>query len=101
MAPPRSMMSSVSARELGLDVPFSRAESAPQADFPNALIHRNQHDVHDSNAADPECENADKDKQHLQTNRDAVDDGPELFATEHLEGFLVGGRKLLTSGESG
>src|SRR6202158_2626596 len=88
-------------KELGFDVPFPSAESPPQTDFANALIDRDEHDVHDADAPNPERQNTDEDKQHLQTDGDAVDDGPKLFATEHLDRLLVGGRKLLARGESG
>src|SRR5580658_1570156 len=87
--------------ELSLDVPFTGAQSTPQADFPNALIDRDEHDVHDADAADSEREDADKDEQHLQSDGDAVDDGAELFAAEHLNGLLVAGRELLAGGDRG
>ena len=85
--------------KLRLDVPLASAESAPQANLPNALIDRDEHDVHDTDAADPEGEDADKNEQHLQPDGDAVDDGAELFAAEHLNRFLVGGGELLPGGD--
>src|ERR1017187_3349670 len=77
--------------ELRFDVPFARAEGAPQADFANALIDRDEHDVHHADAANAQRQNADKDQQHLKADRDAIDDWAELFAAKHLDRFLVGG----------
>ena len=88
-------------KKLGFDVPFSCAESAAQTDLADAFVDGNQHDVHHANAADAECQDADKDQQYLQADGDAVDDRAELFAAKHLKGLFVGGRKLLARCDGG
>ena len=73
-APPIRVSTSASARNCSADVALPRAERPAQADLAHALVHRDQHDVHDADAADAERERADEDEQHLQADGDAVDD---------------------------
>src|ERR1019366_7474122 len=73
--------------ELGFDVPFARAQGKAQADFADALIDRDEHDVHHADTANAQRQNADKDQQHLKADRDAIDDRAELFAAKHLDRF--------------
>ena len=79
---------------------LARAQGAPQADLADALIHRDQHDVHYANSADPEREGSDKCQQNLKADRQPVNDGAEFVAPKHLEGFGVGGREILALGDS-
>ena len=76
-------------------MPAPRADGAPQADLAHALVHRDQHDVHDAYAADAQGQRPDEQQQDLQADGDPVDHGPELVASGHLDGALVAGREAL------
>src|SRR6266404_5755434 len=45
-----------------------RAQRLLHADFPRSLLHRNQHDVHQADAADTQGQRADKGEQYLQSS---------------------------------
>ena len=46
--------------------PLLRAQRFFHADLPRALLHRNQHDVHQPDAADSQGQRADKRQQHFE-----------------------------------
>jgi len=57
--PPRNMRQRFQ-RTVAVDVALAGAESAAQTDLANAFVDRNQHDVHDSDAANAKVSAADK-----------------------------------------
>src|SRR6185437_13051532 len=73
------------------------AQRASQSYFTYALFHRNQHDVHYSNAADAQRQCSDEREQHFQADGNGVYHRTKLIAAEHLYGFGVSGREVLAS----
>src|SRR5207245_7132491 len=65
-------------KKLQLDVPFSRSQRPPQADLTDTFIDGDEHNIHHANSADSQCQRADEGEQNLQTDRQRVDDWPEL-----------------------
>ena len=55
-------------QELKENVPAPRTESFLHADLAGTLRHRNQHDVHQSDAADAERQQADEAQQNFDAN---------------------------------
>src|SRR5262249_25654952 len=65
-------------------------------DLADALVDRDQHNVHHPHSTDAKREGTNEDQEHLQPNGYAINDRPELLASEHLDGLLIGGGETLT-----
>src|SRR5450631_1209187 len=100
IAPPISMISSVSARNCSLMWRL-RAPSARRRPISRIRSSTDEHDIHHTHAADPERESANESEKHLQPDRERVDHGAKFIAAEHLQGFWVGRREILTRGDGG
>jgi len=59
--------------ELQHDVAAARAQGFLHADLAGALLHGDQHDVHEADAGDAQGERADQREQHLQGERENID----------------------------
>ncbi len=57
-------------QKLQEDVPAARAERFLDSNLARALRHRDQHDVHEADAADSKSQSADEAQQNLQADRD-------------------------------
>ena len=89
--PTRKCQNESFRHELHLNVPAPCSQRAPQADLTDALIDGHQHDVHQADAADSQSQCSHKGEERLKADGDAINDGAELLAAEHLDGALVGG----------
>ena len=81
--------------ELGEDVPAARADGLADADLAGPLADRDQHDVHDPDAADDERDRGDPAEQQGQRAADRRGGLEQLGLVEDAEVVVVGGRQLV------
>ena len=76
-------------QELEQDVPLACAQRLLHADLASALRHRDQHDVHQADAADAERDGSDECQQNLQSQRDDAELRQLLLRVEDKDRTLV------------
>ena len=90
-APPTAGDDHGFGEKLQEDVPLARAESFFYADLAGALLHADQHDVHQADAGDAERERADEEQQDLQAERDDAELRELLHDVGDVDGVVVRG----------
>src|ERR1700674_2824475 len=78
------------SEELGEDVPALRAQRLLHANLTRPLRDRNQHDIHQADAADAERKRADETHQHLQPESDDFELMELRHQVEYFHGLVVG-----------
>ncbi len=87
--------------ELGEDVAAACAEGLHEADLAGALGDRDEHDVHDADAADGKRHRADDAEQNFKRERE-LHDGFRVFdGVPGVDGFFVAGVEVVALGEDG
>src|SRR6185369_2421491 len=77
------------SEELEEDVATAAAERFLDTDLARALSHGDEHDVHQSNAADAECKRADECEQNLEPGNDDAELLQLLHHVVQMDGALV------------
>ena len=78
-----------------------RAQRLFYADFAGALLHRDQHDVHEADAADAEGERADESEQNLKRGDYDGELVEVLLEIGHEYGATVVGAEIVVSRQHG
>ena len=78
---------------------LARAEGLFDADLAGALLHADQHDVHQADAGDAERERSDEEQQGLQAERDDAELRELLHDVGDVDGVVVGGAEAVRCGE--
>src|SRR5205807_2869228 len=87
--------------ELKQDVPAAGAERLFHSNFTSALGDGDQHDVHQTDAADAQGQRADKAKKNLQADGDDFELMNLLHQVEDAQGTAVGLIELVFAGQYG
>src|SRR5437899_5557692 len=95
IVPPMSMISRVSARNCSRMWRLRAPRATPETNFANTFIHRDQHDVHHADPADPKSQGADEGEKHLKANGQRINHGTKLIPPEHLKSLRIGRREVL------
>src|SRR5579862_92038 len=82
-------------QELHEDIEAARAQRFFDADLARALSYADQHDVHESDAADAKGESSDEGKEHLQRHRDDPKLRKLFHHAEDEQGALVVGAEIV------
>src|SRR4029077_5081008 len=88
-------------QELKQNVSAPRPECFLHPDLASALGHRDQHDVHQTDAADAEGKGADEAKQNLQADGDDFELVNLFHQIKHAHGTAVGLTELVLGGQDG
>ena len=86
-------------QKLEEDVALARAESFFYADLAGALLHADEHDVHQADAGDAQSERSDEEQQDLQAERDDAELRELLHDVGDVNGVLVGGTEAVRGAE--